>query len=236
LCAPERFEKVSEDEELTPLVSRSHQSALEAMDLSGQAAAESEATELGSRAQMAVAAVMVAITSIIYFSWWLQAGRVTNPWLLLSLALAFLYITAQVYGACYVYLKMQLPPVRGPFPGHSVDVFVPVYDESPELVEECLRAAVAMRYPHKTYLIDDRRDPEMQALARAAAPSIELAPTTATRKPATSTRRCGRPTVSSWSCSTSTTSRLRLPRRRDRALRRSEGRLRASGGRVPQLR
>jgi len=135
------------------------------MDLSGQAAAESEATELGSRAQMAVAAVMVAITSIIYFSWWLQAGRVTNPWLLLSLALAFLYITAQVYGACYVYLKMQLPPVRGPFPGHSVDVFVPVYDESPELVEECLRAAVAMRYPHKTYLIDDRRDPEMQVLA-----------------------------------------------------------------------
>ena len=69
------------------------------MDLSGQAAGSETRVELGSRAQLGVAAVMVAITSVIYFAWWLEAGRVTNPWLLLSLALAFLYVSAQVYGA-----------------------------------------------------------------------------------------------------------------------------------------
>jgi len=141
---------------------------LEPRPLSPADSVESSAisfSQLGSKFTLAVAAGLVAVASIIYFSWWLDAGRVTNPWLLICLALAFFYVSAQVYGACYVYLKMAVPPVRAAVPGHTVDVFVPVYDEPADMVEECLRAAIAMRYPHTTYLIDDRRDPAMKELA-----------------------------------------------------------------------
>ncbi len=53
------------------------------------------------------------------------------------------------------------PPI-----GLSVDVFIPTYNESVELVRKTLLAARAMDYPHKTWLLDDGRRPEMEALAR----------------------------------------------------------------------
>ena len=120
----------------------------------------------GSRAGLAMAATLVAVTSTIYFSWWLEHGRATNPWLLAGLAGVFFYVIAQIYGACYVYLRMKIPARAVPRPGMSVDVFVPVYDEPYEMVEECLTKAVAMTYPHRTFLIDDRRDPELANLAQ----------------------------------------------------------------------
>ncbi|MFP5398442.1 MAG: glycosyltransferase [Gammaproteobacteria bacterium] len=48
----------------------------------------------------------------------------------------------------------------------SVDVFVPTYNESVELVRKTLLAAVAMDGRHTTWLLDDGRRPEMAALAR----------------------------------------------------------------------
>jgi cellulose synthase (UDP-forming) len=48
----------------------------------------------------------------------------------------------------------------------SVDVFIPTYNESVALVRKTLLAARAMDYPHKTWLLDDGRRPEMEALAR----------------------------------------------------------------------
>ena len=47
----------------------------------------------------------------------------------------------------------------------SVDVFVPTYNESCELVESTLRHCIAMDYPHKTWLLDDGNRPEMKSLA-----------------------------------------------------------------------
>jgi cellulose synthase (UDP-forming) len=44
-------------------------------------------------------------------------------------------------------------------------VFIPVYDEPYDLVESSLAAAVAIAYPHRTYLLDDAHDPRLAALA-----------------------------------------------------------------------
>ncbi len=81
------------------------------------------------------------------------------------LVLAALYTTMQIYFAWYVYAAIEPAEVPPPPPGVSVDVFVPVYDEAYELVETSLRAALAMRYPHRTYLLDDARDPRFAELA-----------------------------------------------------------------------
>ena len=43
--------------------------------------------------------------------------------------------------------------------GLKVDVYVTTYNEDVDLLRQTLRAAVAMRYPHETYVLDDgRRD------------------------------------------------------------------------------
>ena len=56
----------------------------------------------------------------------------------------------------------QAPPPR---PGMTVDVFVPTYNESVDLVRKTLLAARAMDYPHRTWLLDDGRRDEMRVLA-----------------------------------------------------------------------
>ena len=63
---------------------------------------------------------------------------------------------------CWRLTVRSAPPVRLDV---SVDVFVPTYNESVDLVRKTLLAARGMDHPHKTWLLDDGRRPEMRALA-----------------------------------------------------------------------
>jgi len=47
----------------------------------------------------------------------------------------------------------------------TVDVFIPTYNETGELLESTLRHCTAMDYPHKTWLLDDGNRIEMKLLA-----------------------------------------------------------------------
>lgn len=103
--------------------------------------------------------------SVLYFGWWFRDGRIYDPWLAVCFALALFYVGVQVYCACYVYLRIETPDAPPPPSDWSVDVFIPVYDEAYELVEQSLQAALAIRYPHRTFLLDDARDPRFAELA-----------------------------------------------------------------------
>lgn len=61
--------------------------------------------------------------------------------------------------------RLTLRSAPAPRPGLRVDVFVPTYNESVELVRKTLLAAQAMDYAHTTWLLDDGRRDEMKALA-----------------------------------------------------------------------
>jgi cellulose synthase/poly-beta-1,6-N-acetylglucosamine synthase-like glycosyltransferase/tetratricopeptide (TPR) repeat protein len=50
--------------------------------------------------------------------------------------------------------------------GRTVDVLVPTYNEDPQLLRATLEACIRMDYPHKTYVLDDGRRTEVEALAR----------------------------------------------------------------------
>ena len=102
-------------------------------------------------------AVMVAGAAAIwvYFSWWFEGGHMRHPALFPGIGLAGFYVAVQVVLAWYVYDAIEVTALPPAPPGRTVDVFVPVYDESPELVEAALQAALAMCYPHRTYLLDD---------------------------------------------------------------------------------
>lgn len=56
-----------------------------------------------------------------------------------------------------------LPDGARPF---TVDVFITTYNEDLALLRQTARAAVAMRYPHTTWILDDGRRPAVAALAR----------------------------------------------------------------------
>jgi cellulose synthase (UDP-forming) len=112
--------------------------------------------------------VALGIASLaFYFSWWFEDGRLASPVLAATVALALLYHGAQMLGAWTVYLAARHRP-RAPRPTQprSVDVFVTRCNEGYELVRTTLRAAVAMRGEHRTYLLDDGGDPRLEALCK----------------------------------------------------------------------
>jgi cellulose synthase (UDP-forming) len=131
-----------------------------------EAADRTAAWSPAARPWLLAAMVTIGVaSSAVYFSWWITRGLAGGPWMLPLLAFAGFYVVAQIYCAWFLYLSIAVPAPRSAPAGLAVDVLVPVYDEPCELVERALAAAVAIRYPHRTYLLDDARDSRFAALA-----------------------------------------------------------------------
>lgn len=121
---------------------------------------------MSRRRRLGAVIALGVLTSFFYFAWWFRHDRLADPWLALGFVLAGIYVVCQIYCAWFVYLHVHVPETRPAPRGLGVDVFVPVYDEPLELVRASLAAAVAIAYPHRTYLLDDSDDPRFAALAR----------------------------------------------------------------------
>lgn len=117
------------------------------------------------RAVTRVAVALGAVAALYYFSWWLVPPRPLGPWQVAALVSMLLYATLQLFFAWYAYLRIEIPEERPAPPGLDVDLFVPVYRESVELVEAAIAAAVAVRYPHRTWLLDDAGREEFREIA-----------------------------------------------------------------------
>ncbi len=77
---------------------------------------------------------------------------------------------AECYGALLMSLyyfsiwkTVDPEPVEAP-PGRTVDVFIPTFNEDPELLRGTIVAALALDYPHETYVLDDGKRPEVREL------------------------------------------------------------------------
>lgn len=72
----------------------------------------------------------------------------------------------------------QMNPAMSPASWPALDVFVTCYNESPEIVEQTARAALAMDYPVtklRVYILDDGNSAEMRAMAeRLAVEDLQL--------------------------------------------------------------
>ncbi len=79
---------------------------------------------------------------------------------------------AEIYGfisaALHIFMTWRLTDRQStpPQPGLKVDVFIPTYNEPIDIVRKTLLAAKHMDYPHETWLLDDGKRPEMEALAK----------------------------------------------------------------------
>jgi cellulose synthase (UDP-forming) len=112
----------------------------------------------------AVAFIYVAVM-LVYLTWRLT---IFSP---VSLGLSLVYYLAEVLGFvlglviifCSWDYRHRTP--RAAPPGASVDIFVPSYQESIEIVRWTLIAAKEISYPHQTFLLDDGNRAAMKALA-----------------------------------------------------------------------
>ncbi|MDC0326043.1 cellulose synthase catalytic subunit [bacterium] len=111
--------------------------------------------------------VLAGLAASAYlFDWWLEPERLSNPLMVFFLLLAVLYCVVRTHCAWYIFCHCTRDePTESPA-NLSVDVFVPAVDEPLWMVEQTLRAAREMQYPHQTYLLDDGGNYEFEQLAK----------------------------------------------------------------------
>ena len=101
-----------------------------------------------------------------YLIWRLGTFNPESPffsWLIWG-AEVFGYLTAVLH--IFMVSRLTSPVATLPPRGLTVDVFVPTYNESANLLRHTLLAATRMEYRHQTWLLDDGNRPEMAALAK----------------------------------------------------------------------
>lgn len=113
--------------------------------------------------------MLVAMNLVLGFYYLTWRYLYTINWASWHIALALL--TAETYsflGACLFGLTIWRLRERGspplPVPGTTVDVFITCYNEPAGLVRETAMAARAIRWPHRTYVLDDGNSRQMRAM------------------------------------------------------------------------
>lgn len=114
-----------------------------------------------------VVVLLTAVLGVNYVAWrWLESVNWSAWWIAVPLVLAETYSLVDVllFGTT-MWRARDRPPAPVPPPGLTVDVFITTYDEPVELVEATAAAAAAIRYPHRTWILDDGARPDVRAAA-----------------------------------------------------------------------
>lgn len=101
----------------------------------------------------------------MYLVW--RAGWTLNlgaPWLSIPLFLAELH--GYVTFLLFLFMAWDVSPLPRPTVpgGKTVDFFIPTYNEPYDVLAPTIAAAVAVTYPHETYVLDDGRRPWVRDL------------------------------------------------------------------------
>ena len=111
-----------------------------------------------------VAVILFLIVGVWYLAW--RASTINWQAPVFSLAIYLAEIASFAMAALHIWMCWRLTVRKAPEApaGMSVDVFVPSYNESIDLVRKTLISAIKMQYPHKTWLLDDGNRAEMRTL------------------------------------------------------------------------
>ena len=115
--------------------------------------------------------ILIAANLLLGFYYLSWRYTETINWAAWPLALALLaaetysYVGAWLFGLTIWRLRRR-SEAPSPPPDVTVDVLITCYNEPVELVRETVRAALAIRYPHRTYVLDDGNSAPMREMAR----------------------------------------------------------------------
>ncbi|HET7712667.1 MAG TPA: glycosyltransferase family 2 protein [Thermoanaerobaculia bacterium] len=111
--------------------------------------------------------LFLGLWSVVRFAfWWFRAEHVGNAILFALLSFATWYGVTRIVIGWYNVFHVHQPDFVPATEGRSVAVFITSSPGEPyEMFVRTLTAARAIRYPHRTYLLDDTRDPRFAELA-----------------------------------------------------------------------
>lgn len=114
-----------------------------------------------------VVSVLLLVAGTCYVVWrWGWSVNWDNWWIAVPLVLAETYALVDGYlFVATVWRRKQRGEAPPPPAGATVDVLITTYDEPVEMVMATARAALAISWPHQTYILDDGARPEMRAAA-----------------------------------------------------------------------
>lgn len=121
---------------------------------------------IGYRCFLLMCFLLFAIFGYRYFVWRLESINPDEPilsWLLYASEF-YIFILALTFVIATV--KIQPKPRAKAEEGLKVDVLIPSYDESIDIVRRTVIGALAINYPHETWLLDDGNRPHIKALAK----------------------------------------------------------------------
>jgi cellulose synthase/poly-beta-1,6-N-acetylglucosamine synthase-like glycosyltransferase/tetratricopeptide (TPR) repeat protein len=113
--------------------------------------------------------LLAVVTCLFYLTFRLFYFNNTGTY---AWTVSILLYVAEAFGIFNLFLffiqvwEVKEPPAEPVLEGRTVDVFVPTFNEDPALLRATLEACVRMDYPHRTYVLDDGRRPEVESLAR----------------------------------------------------------------------
>ncbi len=106
------------------------------------------------------------LATLRFGDWWFRAEHVANPLFFALLSLALWYGVVRVLLGWINLLKLRVVPDRKSPAGLTVAIFTTSSPGEPlEMFERTLAACSRIRYPHRTYLLDDTEDARFQELA-----------------------------------------------------------------------
>lgn len=110
--------------------------------------------------------VIAAYFFILRYLWWRLSTF--NPDAMIFSTILYM---AELFGLLTLMLhsfsvwRLSVHEVQPPDAGHTVDIFIPTINEPLSIIRRTALCACAMDYPHQTWILDDGRRPEVQALA-----------------------------------------------------------------------
>jgi cellulose synthase (UDP-forming) len=125
------------------------------------------------RRRQALVRFLVATATILgisYVVWrWFDSVNWSVWWIAVPLVVAETYslVDSFLFGCTMWRRKERGEPARAPL-GATVDVVFTTYNEPVEMVMATANAACRIRYPHKTWVLDDGARPDLKAAAEAA--------------------------------------------------------------------
>jgi cellulose synthase (UDP-forming) len=134
--------------------------------------ASTQSTEAvtGRRDKLIRAVAVIALIYATYWIWWRWTNTINTdpkavvPSMVLLLAETWAYINMGLFVLMTWRLTNRDP---GPAPaGRTVDVFITCYDEPLEVLRRTAIGALNVRYPHRTYILDDGKRDEVLAMTR----------------------------------------------------------------------
>jgi cellulose synthase (UDP-forming) len=110
----------------------------------------------------------ISIAYFLYYLWW----RATSSLNLNALVFSWVLLLAEAFGVLsyilFAWMTQDISPSRTykpPRSGLSVDIFIPTYNENIEILEATLVGCRKIKYPHRTYILDDGKRDEVKQLA-----------------------------------------------------------------------